>query len=282
MIIFKHSKDLKSHLKKIKANSVSVGFVPTMGALHAGHLSLMEKSKSETGVTVCSIYVNPVQFNNPDDYKNYPITLDADILLLEKSNCDILFLPDDKEIYPDEASKHQHFDLGYLETVLEGEYRPGHFQGVCMVVNKLLNIVEPTHLFLGQKDFQQSLVIKKLAGYKHKKLKIIIVPTLREQGGLAMSSRNMRLNDEEKKMATNLYKTLSHIKDEFHQANFHDLKKKAVSRLKRLGFIIDYLEMAKAANLEIIDEAPKSKGIILLIAAYLNNVRLIDNLIITK
>ena len=282
MIIFKHSKDLKSHLKKIRAKSISVGFVPTMGALHAGHLSLIEKSKNITGITVCSIYVNPVQFNNPDDYKNYPITLDADILALEKNNCDILFLPDDKEIYPDEGSKHQHFDLGYLETVLEGKYRPGHFQGVCMVVNKLLNIVEPTHLFLGQKDFQQSLVIKKLARSKHKNLKTIVVPTLREPGGLAMSSRNMRLNDQQKKTATNLHKTLSYIKDELHNSNFSDIKKKAVARLRRLGFKIDYLEMAKSANLEIVNEVHKTKGLVLLIAAFLNKVRLIDNLIITK
>ncbi len=281
MILFKHSKDLRSHLKKIRRNNLRIGFVPTMGALHPGHISLITKSKEETDVTVCSIYVNPVQFNNAEDFKNYPVTIEPDILMLENSDCDILFLPGEKEIYPEESAKKKHFDIGYLETILEGKYRPGHFQGVCMVVEKLLNIVEPTHLFLGQKDFQQSLVIKKLVELMHASLKIIIVPTLREPSGLAMSSRNMRLTEEEKVIASLLYKSLIRIKKDLATGNIRLLKDKATAELEALGFKIDYLEIAIAENLKIVDDIPSNKSLVVLIAAFLNNVRLIDNLIIT-
>lgn len=281
MILFKHTKDLRFHFKKIKRKDLRIGFVPTMGALHRGHITLIEKSKKETDIAVCSIYVNPVQFNNPEDYKNYPVTIEADILMLEKSGCDILFLPGGKEIYPDENAKKKHFDIGYLETILEGKYRPGHFQGVCLVVEKLLQIVEPTHLFLGQKDFQQSLIIKKLAGLICKNLKIIIAPTLREPSGLAMSSRNLRLTDEEKDIAAELYKSLVQIKKELAPGEILALKKKFTSKLEDLGFKIDYLEIAITENLEIIESLTSTDGLIILVAAFLNNVRLIDNLLVT-
>ena len=281
MILFKHSKDLRSHIEKIRHNDLRIGFVPTMGALHPGHISLIEKSKNETDIAVCSIYVNPVQFNNREDYKNYPAKIEADILMLEKSGCDILFLPGGKEIYPDENAKKKHFDIGYLETILEGKYRPGHFQGVCLVVEKLLRIVEPTHLFLGQKDFQQSLIIIKLASLICKNLEVIIAPTLRESNGLAMSSRNLRLTDEEKDIAAELYKSLVQIKEELAPGEIQSLKKKVTSKLEDWGFKIDYLEIAIAENLEIIDSLTSTEGLIILVAAFLNNVRLIDNLLVT-
>ncbi len=281
MILFKHSKDLRSYLKKIKRNDLRVGFVPTMGALHQGHISLIDKSKNETDITVCSIYVNPVQFNNPEDFKNYPVTIEADILMLEKSRCDILFIPGGKEIYPDEDSKKKHFEIGYLETILEGKYRPGHFQGVCVVMEKLLNIVEPTHLFLGQKDFQQSLIIKKLVDLLKKDLEIIIVPTLREESGLAMSSRNLRLTHAEKNIAAELYKALVQIKKDLAPGKIPVLKKEAISKLEDLGFKIDYLEIANTGNLKIVKDFTSGKDLIILIAAFLNNIRLIDNLLVT-
>ncbi|MEO8569399.1 MAG: pantoate--beta-alanine ligase [Ginsengibacter sp.] len=281
MILFKHSKDLRSYLKKIKRNDLRVGFVPTMGALHQGHISLIDKSKNETDITVCSIYVNPVQFNNPEDFKNYPVTIEADILMLEKSRCDILFIPAGKEIYPDEDAKKKHFEIGYLETILEGKYRPGHFQGVCVVMEKLLNIVEPTHLFLGQKDFQQSLIIKKLVDLLKKDLEIIIVPTLREESGLAMSSRNLRLTHAEKNIAAELYKALVQIKKDLAPGKIPVLKKEAISKLEDLGFKIDYLEIANTGNLKIVKDFTSGKDLIILIAAFLNNIRLIDNLLVT-
>lgn len=281
MILFKHSKDLRSHLKKIRENDLSIGFVPTMGALHPGHISLIEKSKAETDITVCSIYVNPVQFNNKEDFKNYPVTIEADVLMLEKAGCDILFLPGDQEIYPNENAKNKHFDIGFLETILEGKYRPGHFQGVCVVVEKLLSIVEPTHLFLGQKDFQQSLVIKNLVSQMHNGPEIIIAPTLRESSGLAMSSRNQRLTDEEKQNAADLHKTLMQIKKKLAPGKVPALKKKSILSLEKLGFKIDYLELASTENLEIFEDFTPGKSFIILIAAFLNKVRLIDNVIVT-
>src|SRR6476620_9509378 len=154
MILFKKAAQLSGYLRKQKTNGLSIGFVPTMGALHSGHLSLIAASKKEQSITVCSIFVNPTQFNNPDDFKHYPVRIEEDIEQLLKSDCDILFLPSAEEIYPvGYAAKH--YDLGLLETILEGHYRPGHFQGVCQVVDRLLEIIEPTSLYLGQKDYQQ-------------------------------------------------------------------------------------------------------------------------------
>jgi len=282
MIIFKHSKDLRNYVNKTRSTGVSVGFIPTMGALHAGHLSLVEECKKLSRLTVCSIFVNRIQFNNPEDFKKYPIAIEKDILLLEEHSCDVLFLPDEKEIYPDAASINKHFDLGYLETILEGKFRPGHFQGVCLVVEKLLNIVEPDFLYIGQKDFQQCLVIKKLIAIMKKNIKIIMCPTLRESNGLAMSSRNLRLNTFEKKLASELHQALEGIKKDLSVSNFSPLKTKAVQHLEKLGFKIDYLELAKAKNLELVNEFDNKEDLIILIAAFLNEVRLIDNLLINR
>ena len=282
MIIFKHSKDLQSYLKNVKSDEVASGFVPTMGALHPGHLSLIEQCRKQTGLTICSIFVNPVQFNNPEDFKKYPITIEKDIAFLEEHGCDILFLPGEKEIYPDVHSTTKHYDLGYLEAILEGKYRPGHFQGVCLVVEKLLNIVNPDYLFIGRKDFQQCLVIKRLIEIMQKKVQIIICPILREANGLAMSSRNLRLNAAEKKLAPELYKSLQFIKENLAPANFPQLKKKVISGLKKDGFKIEYLEMAKMKDLHLVTEFKNRKELIVLIAAFLNEVRLIDNILIEE
>ncbi len=281
MIIFKYSDDLRLHLQTIKKNKLTLGFVPTMGALHKGHLSLIAKSKEETDATVCSIFVNPVQFNNLRDFERYPITTEPDILLLEESGCDILFLPGEKEVYPDESSKHKRFDIGYLESVLEGKFRPGHFQGVCMVIEKLINIVEPDYLFLGRKDYQQSLVIKKLLTLMHKNIIIKLCPTLREPNGLAMSSRNLRLSPEEKNKASALHQSLVNIKNEVASQNLDLLKNKETARLEKLGFKIDYLELANADNLHLLKNFNGHDDLVLLVAAYLEEVRLIDNVPVT-
>src|ERR1035437_7080665 len=183
MILFKHSKDLLSHLNDIKQKKFSTGFVPTMGALHAGHLSLISLSRQITHITICSIFINPVQFNNTEDFKKYPATIENDILFLEESGCDILFMPSENEMYPDAVSKNKHFELGDLEKFLEGKFRLGHFQGVCLVVEKLLNIIDPDYLFLGQKDYQQCLIIKKLISLMNKDINVMVCPILREKNG---------------------------------------------------------------------------------------------------
>ena len=280
MIIFKHFKDLQSHLVKSHSSKVSIGLAPTMGALHAGHLSLIKKCKEQTGIAVCSIFVNREQFNNPEDFKKYPHTIDTDVLFLEEHECDVLFLPNEKEMYPDEASKNNHFDLGYLENILEGKFRPGHFQGVCLVVEKLLNMINPGYLFIGQKDFQQCLVIKRLVGLMNKEIKIIVCPTLREKNGLAMSSRNLRLNKDEKETASRLYQSLQFIKDNLTTANFLQLKEQSISSLEKIGFKVEYLALAKAKNLKLVSEYNNSEDHVILIAAFLNEIRLIDNLLV--
>jgi pantoate--beta-alanine ligase len=281
MILFKHSKDLQSYLDYTDQKNGFTGFVPTMGALHEGHLSLIAQSRLKTRITICSIFVNPVQFNNRDDFKKYPIAIEKDILLLEENGCDVLFMPVEKEIYPDTDSRIKHFELGYLEKILEGKFRPGHFQGVCTVMEKLLNIIDPSVLFLGQKDYQQCLVIKKLVGLMNKDIEIVICPILREPNGLAMSSRNLRLNDKEKDIAAELYKTLEQIKKNLAPGNFSYLKKEAIVKLELAGFTIDYLELTKRTNLEIVDDCNTDEKYIVLIAAFLNDVRLIDNLEVT-
>jgi pantoate--beta-alanine ligase len=282
MIIFKRSKDLHSYLDKIKLSKKTVGFVPTMGALHPGHLSLVEASKNQTNVTVCSIFVNPTQFNNLKDFEKYPVTIEKDIALLEENDCDILFLPDEKEIYPDAASKEKHFDLGNLEKILEGKFRPGHFQGVCLIMDKLLDIVSPGFLFIGQKDFQQCLVIKKLIEEKEMNVQVIICPILREENWLAMSSRNTRLSTHEKEIASKLFQSLQSIKQDLSESNFTILKEKAIEHLEQSGFKVDYLELANKNDLSFTSGKNKNQALILLIAAYLNDVRLIDNLIINE
>lgn len=281
MVIFKYAKDLEKLIKKSKLSGSSVGFVPTMGALHEGHLSLLKQSQKTAEITVASIFVNPTQFNNADDFKKYPKTIEQDILLLAENGCDILFLPDEKEIYPNEESRQKHFDLGYLETILEGKFRPGHFQGVSLVVEKLLNIAEPDFLFMGQKDFQQCMVIKRLIEIMGVNVQLIICPILREETGLAMSSRNLRLNGVERILAAQLHQDLTSIKNNRNNQNFQSLKNKTVVELENKGFKVEYLELAKKNSLILVTDFNEKEDLVLLIAAYLNEVRLIDNLLIT-
>lgn len=280
MIIFKTSAEITAHIKKLKVNGLSVGFVPTMGALHNGHISLIEQSKKENKITVCSIFVNPTQFNNPDDFKKYPITIENDIDMLEKWGCDLLFLPGVDEIYPAGFVK-PHYDLGYLETVLEGKYRPGHFQGVCQVVDRLLHITIPNKLYLGQKDYQQCMVINKLVELKNINTTLVICPTLRESDGLAMSSRNARLNETERQLAVSIYETLLLVKNEIKKGSLAELKIKAINHLSSFGFKTDYIEIADASNLALEQDWNGNKKLVVLIATYLNDVRLIDNLVLS-
>jgi pantoate--beta-alanine ligase len=206
MIIFKTAADINNYLKDV-STSETIGFVPTMGALHEGHLSLIRKAKANKHYTVCSIFVNPTQFNDKNDFEKYPSTIDNDIAFLIENECDVLFLPSVEEIYPEGMEIAQHFELGHLNSILEGRFRKGHFNGVAQVVSRLLQIVQPQHLYLGQKDFQQCMVIKRLLetdGKEHE-IQLHICPTLREQDGLAMSSRNTRLNNAQRKLAGVIY-----------------------------------------------------------------------------
>jgi pantoate--beta-alanine ligase len=282
MIIFKKKKDLTQYLHQQKKENRSIGFAPTMGALHKGHLYLIKASKKENDITVSSIFVNPAQFNDPKDFEKYPVTLDKDIYLLEQTGCDVLFLPTVEEIYPAEESKEELYALGFLETVLEGKFRPGHFQGVCKVMHRLLSIVQPHNLYMGQKDYQQCMVIKKLIEVSHFDTRLHICPTQREKEGLAMSSRNLRLSPVQKEKAFAIHQSLLFFKKELGTKNIDELKSSAQQKLLEAGFAkIDYVEIANAENLSLINEWDGKTPLVALIAAFMGEIRLIDNMIIT-
>jgi len=281
MIILKTIQQLQQQVPQQKNRKTTIGLVPTMGALHEGHLSLLKKSKHQCDISICSIFVNPTQFNDAKDFETYPITLENDIILLEKANCDFLFLPSVQEIYPEGTEMKQPFELGDIENRLEGSFRQGHFQGVCQVVNRLLDIVQPHQLFMGQKDYQQCMVISKLLELtgKEKSIQINICPILREQSGLAMSSRNARLSKEEKQKAVAIYQSLQLIKQNINLLPITSLQKIVKSNLVKAGFEkIDYIAIAQAQTLESVTEWDKRTPLIALIAASLNGVRLIDNM----
>ncbi len=280
MFIIRTSEMLKVHLDKLRAQAKTIGFVPTMGALHPGHLSLVKYSQKQNDLVVASIFVNPTQFNDLNDFKLYPRTVEQDIYQLEKADCDVLFLPSSEDIYPAGFSQLPHYELGYLETVLEGKYRPGHFQGVCQVVHRLLDIVKPDHLYLGQKDYQQCMVLKRLLLLTGLGAKIEICPTLRENDGLAMSSRNMRLSTEERKLATGIYKALIFISGQLKPGSLTTIKEDAFRLLNEYQLKPDYVEIADADTLQLLSSWDGSKKIVVLIAAFMGQIRLIDNMIL--
>ncbi|HRE38362.1 MAG TPA: pantoate--beta-alanine ligase [Chitinophagaceae bacterium] len=282
MILFKKANSLHQWVDAQQRKGQKVGFVPTMGALHLGHISLIESSRKDNDITISSIFVNPTQFNDPKDFEKYPVTIEKDILQLEQAGCDVLFLPSVEEIYPNGTTSKQHYDLGEMETLLEGKFRPGHYQGVCQVVHRLLEIVHPDNLYLGQKDYQQCMVISRLVELMgiNDKTNINICPTLRETDGLAMSSRNMRLSEAERVKAVLIFQSLSYIKDNLVAGETDTIKNKAIAMLSDEGFRVDYIEIADAKTLEPLSNWDGKKKLVALAAAFLNEVRLIDNLLL--
>ena len=282
MILLKKSTDLRNYFDSQIKKPGAIGFVPTMGALHEGHLSLIKESKKENDLTVCSIFVNPTQFNEVEDFEKYPVTLEQDIHLLESIQCDILLLPEIDEVYPNGIDKNIIYKIGQLESVFEGKYRPGHFQGVCMVVHRLLDMVQPQRLYVGQKDFQQCKVISLLLELINKKneIELRICPTIREKDGLAMSSRNLRLTVEERERAVMIFAALEFIKKSIRPGNQDALKKIATKMLNEADFNVDYLEIADEKTLEQVHTWDGKQTIVTLIAARLGNIRLIDNMLI--
>jgi pantoate--beta-alanine ligase len=282
MIICKKPVALQAILEKKKTAKVQIGFVPTMGALHAGHLSLLSEAKKQNKIVICSIFVNPTQFNDPEDFKKYPITLEKDILMFEEAGCDILFIPSIHDIYPTGTNNLEHYELEFLETVFEGKFRPGHFQGVCLVMHRLLEIVLPNNLYLGQKDYQQCMVIKRLIELIKLEdlIKVNVCPTLREEDGLAMSSRNARLSSDDRIKATTISAALRYIKKNLKAGDTKQIKEEAKKMLTQKEFLIDYVEIADADTLELVQNWNGKQKIVALAAAFLNNVRLIDNMLI--
>ncbi|CAL1518072.1 pantoate--beta-alanine ligase [Chitinophaga sp. MM2321] len=283
MYLFKRSSDLKKHLDLVRKSNKSIGFVPTMGALHNGHLSLIQAAKKENDVVVCSIFVNPTQFNDPKDFEKYPITIEEDIKKLNDASTDILFLPSVEEMYPEGLTIGKNYDFGNLETILEGKFRQGHFQGVGRIVHKLLDIVQPHKLFMGQKDLQQCLIIRKLLIIINSTVKLVICPTERESSGLAMSSRNERLSPIARKKAVAIYQALEKLKHDFGKGlYFLEGAHEAFENLKKQGFEPEYVDILtlEGDNLHHIDQPPGNHTVVAAIAAWLDGVRLIDNMVL--
>jgi len=279
MQVFKEIKPLRAFLKD-KWNNISIGLVPTMGALHAGHLSLIKASKEENKLTICSIFVNPTQFNNPSDLEKYPRTLNSDLQLLEQTGCDIVFAPDRIEMY--QNASNLKFDFGQLDKILEGEFRPGHFSGVALVVSKLFHIVQPTIAYFGQKDFQQFKIIEKLIEELKFDIHLKRMPVFREADGLAMSSRNMRLSEPERKKAIVLYESLIASKKLLTQGISISQAKEFVKQKWEsiAGIKLDYFELADSENLNLLETVTGKS--VLLIAGFVGEVRLIDNLLLNE
>jgi pantoate--beta-alanine ligase len=273
--------DKSATFKELMQAQPSKGFVPTMGALHAGHLSLINLSKKDNTFTAVSIFVNRHQFNNAADFSNYPNTLEKDIQLLESIGCDLLFIPNESELYP-EGDSLSDYDFGTLDQVMEGKHRPGHFKGVANVVQRLFSLSEPCNAYFGEKDFQQIAVIKKLLQFTHQAVNIIPCPVIREENGLAMSSRNMRLSDSAKKQAAFIYQALNDFKialvsSESTNLRLHQLE--CVNRINAVqGFEVEYLEIADAENLLPIIEWPVTFPARVFVAVHVEGIRLIDNL----
>lgn len=278
MYIFDKITSLQTHLQGLLGKSI--GFVPTMGALHQGHLNLVRESKLSCDITIVSVFVNPIQFNNAQDFEKYPNTLENDALLLEELGCDILFAPTAHEMYAQKPALK--FDFGSLETVMEGKFRPGHFNGVAIVVSKLFHIVQPTHVFFGQKDFQQCAVIKQMISDLSFNLKMKIVATTRETSGLAMSSRNVRLSESGKEIAANIFKALSLGKSIIeNDRKIHAAKEAMLAYLANIIELeTEYLEIADAKTLLPIENIENE--IVICYAGFLEGVRLIDNVLISE
>jgi len=278
MLIFETKHALKAHLQSIKSEKKQIGFVPTMGALHLGHVSLIKESKNKDLYTVCSIFVNPTQFNDPKDLENYPRTPENDTDLLIEAGCDVLFMPNVEEMYP--KTDNRNFEFGHLDRILEGGFRPGHFLGVAKIVSLLFESVMPNFAFFGSKDYQQVMVITQLVNQLKLPIKIVPCPIIREADGLAMSSRNTRLTAEERKAATRIPQILISLKALKREGKTIAEIKEFVKNeaAKEPLFKLDYFEICNPQNLTILDFLPTNQNAIALIACFVGRVRLIDNM----
>jgi len=279
MQVFNRIDHLQKHLNPRISKGQSIGIVPTMGALHKGHLSLIRESKKENNITVCSIFVNPAQFNNPDDLKNYPRDFDIDLDLLKQENCDIVFHPSVDEMYP--VSPTDKFDFGPLEQIMEGEFRPGHFNGVATVVKRLFDIVKPTSAYFGMKDYQQLVIIHKMTKDLNLPTEIIPCKIVREKNGLAMSSRNQLLSKVEKIQAEMLFRTLKFVKIRSGFATIGEIKKNVERQFHKAKNVeLEYFEIVDMYSLKPLKSWAGSNHVIACIAAYVGKVRLIDNIVL--
>lgn len=279
MHIYTKTQEIVQFLAKQRESGHKLGFVPTMGALHAGHISLVEMAKRENDLVIVSIFVNPTQFNNQEDLKNYPRTPEDDHQKLKQAGVDILFEPSVDEIYTHGLNAGKTIDLGNLENVLEGAHRPGHFKGVVQVVSRLFDIVNPHKAYFGEKDYQQLAVIRKMTKALGYHIDIIGCETMRESNGLAMSSRNLRLTDEERETATQIYKAMKYVRNNKKQLGASEALKNAINEINSHPPLkVEYLEIADAEELQPIVIADNTKKARVFAAVFCGKVRLIDNM----
>lgn len=278
--IFKKKEAIHHYLIELRSAGKSIGFVPTMGALHAGHLSLIEAARNKTDVVVCSIFVNPTQFSDIMDLENYPRPIDEDLQKLRKFKCDILFLPEVDEMY--NGSEFWNISLGDLDKTLEGKIRPGHYQGVTQIVKKLFDTLKPDFAFFGQKDYQQIMVIMHMVRKLKIKVNLVICPIIREKDGLAMSSRNVYLSPEERRQSIALYRALKLANDLFKTQSLDEIKKRVKSFLNTCpGIETEYFEIFNARKFKPV-KSKSTESIIALVAARIGKIRIIDNMYLNK
>lgn len=278
MLIFEKKKALTDCISSLKEKNNLIGFVPTMGALHKGHISLLQESKKNNDISIVSIFVNPTQFNNQEDLKKYPVTLEKDLLLLRENGCDIVFIPSVEEMYSNNITSKS-YNFNGIEKQMEGEFRDGHFDGVATIVQSFFDIVNPNRAYFGEKDFQQLQVIKKLVEIENITTEVIGCPILREKDGLAMSSRNLRLTEGEREVAPFIFQTLdtvSRLSKNNSLESIYNFVKKEFTR-KQL-FNLEYFIIADEETLEEVKSIDNNKKLRAFIAVNLGNVRLIDNM----
>ncbi|NLJ82838.1 MAG: pantoate--beta-alanine ligase [Bacteroidales bacterium] len=275
------SKDLVCRkIELLKKQNQTIGFVPTMGALHKGHYELLKQAKNENKVVVCSIFVNPTQFNNPEDLKKYPRDLQKDFDYIADV-CDLVFVPSVEEMYPENPTDS--YDFGYLDTVMEAAFRPGHFNGVAMVVRRLFEIVKPDNTYFGKKDYQQALIVKELIKQMKVPIRMVMVDTVRESDGLAFSSRNSLLSSDKRKQAPFIYQTMQKVQTLMNNMKPQEIEGWIQDQFKeQKDFDLEYATIVQADNLQPIHDFATHTQAVLCVAAYLDNIRLIDNLELNK
>jgi len=277
MIVYRTKTDLTGHLISLQNEGKTIGLVPTMGALHEGHMSLVEKARAENDFVVVSIFVNPTQFNDPTDLDHYPRTLDQDLELLRQLEADLVFVPSVKEMYPENDTRT--FDLGGLDKVMEGKHRQDHFNGVAQIVSKLFLLIQPHKAYFGQKDFQQLVIIRKLVELLKINLTIVSCPIIREKDGLAMSSRNTRLSKEERKLAPFIYETLVKAREKMDALNPSQVKEWVILQFSKQSVLnLEYFEIVEDKELKPINEWDEEVNKVACLAVLLGELRLIDNL----
>lgn len=282
MLVIIHSPaQLQEIINQNRKKNRTIGFVPTMGALHEGHLSLVRKCARETQLCIVSVFVNPTQFNDPKDFEKYPVHTQSDVEKLLTTRADVLFMPSVDDMYPEGLQTEDTIDLGGLDQVMEGRFRPGHFQGVARNMKKLLLMTQPDKLYMGQKDYQQCAVVAHLLKIWKMKTKLVICPTKREKNGLAMSSRNERLSPETRAKAGVIKSALYYVKNNYHKLPVELILEKARLKIREAGFETEYLEIADARNLQPVDHSiSKNQKLVCCVAVWADGVRLIDNVLI--